>query len=274
MAGRRTAYLLLVPVVLFYTLLPSIWSRTEPYLNRRFKGQIFAARFAAHFKHNLEFGKMLVDRAVLGILGQFTLQAGPAEKQAVQDQLAKGKGLIILSAHVGCWQSGISGLDFIRRPVNILLHRPPGDKDRHYFEHRGAETPFRFIESSDAIGGVLESMAALKRGEVVCIMGDRVFGSGKSNVQVSLLGGRVDVPVSPYKMASATGASVLTVFFRRTGPGLGEVRMVDVMPPPPREQSSPEHLTRCAQSFANKLEKYIEECPYQFFNFHNLWKVD
>jgi predicted LPLAT superfamily acyltransferase len=273
-AGARAAYVLLMPVVLFYTLMPKVRMRSEPYLARRYPHQNFISRMVSHYRLNLEFGRVLVDRAALGILGEFKLNASDADKQTVQTLLTKGKGIIMLSAHVGGWQGGISGLDLFKCPVNILLHRPPGETDKHYFEHKKHSIPFRFIESSDSIGGVVECMAALKRCEVVCIMGDRSFGSSKGTVEVRFLSGAMEIPASPYRMALATGAAILIVFFRRTGPGLAEVRVVDWFEPADSSANDSDKLHEYAQRFANNLERFTSHYPYQFFNFHDLWKGD
>ncbi len=42
--------------------------------------------------------------------------------------------------------------------------------------------PFRIIDPLGYMGGVLEMMEVLKKGEVLSIMGDRVFGSDRKTV--------------------------------------------------------------------------------------------
>jgi hypothetical protein len=124
----------------------------------------------------------------------------------------EGKGMIMLTAHVGCWQAAMAELYSLGAPVSLLLHREEGDVDRHYFEHAGIEAPFRIIDPLGYMGGVFEMMEVLKKGGVLSVMGDRAFGSDRKTVVVDFLGGKVKFPYSAFKLASATGAPLLSSF--------------------------------------------------------------
>jgi predicted LPLAT superfamily acyltransferase len=114
-------------------------------------------------------------------------------------------------------------------------------------------------------------MGALKQGQIVSVMGDRLYGSDKSNTQVDFLGGQATIPFSAYKLASATGAPVVVFFARKDGPKSYQVQLAKVIRVPQIKGRSAETFVPFAQKFAKVLEAFSQQYPYQFYNFHNMW---
>lgn len=105
----------------------------------------------------------------------------------------------MLTAHIGAWQVGIAGLEQFDRPVNVVQLHNPEDQGKHYFQH-GRGRPFKIIDSADPVGSMVEAAAALRRGEVVCLMGDRLHGTRQAGqgVEVMFMGGSIRIPASAY----------------------------------------------------------------------------
>lgn len=272
LGGRRAAYLLLYFVVLYYTLCrPNLRRRSYYYLQRRFPGRSGVGLLIDSYRMNLMLGKVLVDRAVVGILGPAAMQVRLHGREELLALLAEGQGLILMNAHAGCWQVAMSALGFLQTPVNMLMQREDGDLDRHYFEHAGLESPYRIIDPRGFLGGTLEMMAVLKRGEVLCVMGDRLLGSDRSAVTVDFLGGEVQFPFSALKLASTTGAPVGVLLSWKSGPASYELALAGTIRVPPGLGRRPENFAPSAREFARILEDYCQRHPYQFFNFFDMW---
>ena len=190
--------------------------------------------------------------------------------QQLQQLLQEGHGLVLVTAHVGCWQVAMAALGFIGTPVNMLIHREEGDIDRHYFEHAG-ESPYRIIDPAGYLGGTLEMMAVLKRGEVLCVMGDRAMGSDGSTLDVDFLGGTVPLPFSPYKIAAAAQAPLAVIFPHKTGPTSYALHLAKVLRIPHRPGRSGEPYRPWVTEFVASLEDFVRDHPYQFFNFFDMW---
>ncbi|MFA5514732.1 MAG: lysophospholipid acyltransferase family protein [Desulfuromonadales bacterium] len=271
LGGRRPAYALLYLVVLYYVLFrPSLRRRSYPYLRRRFPRQ--PPRLVDSFRMSLALGQVLVDRATVGILGPAALRVGLEGRKELIDLVAEGRGLILMTAHVGCWQVAMSAFDFLQAPVNLLLQREDGDIDRHYFEHAGIESPYRIIDPRGFLGGTLEMIAALKRGEVLSVMGDRMLGNDRNGIEADFLGAPVRFPYSAYKLASATGAPVAILLSAKTGPDVYALRLCSVLRVPAGLGRKAADFAPFAARFAEILEQYCGEHPYQFFNFFDLWE--
>jgi predicted LPLAT superfamily acyltransferase len=272
-AGRQGAYIFLHFVVLFYVLFtPSIRKKSDYYLSRRFKGRSRVRRLTDSYRIYVNLGKALIDRAVIGILGEDRIAMTFPEQQKVFDILKEGSGMILMTAHVGCWQTAMSTLKFLDAPVNLLLTREEGDVDRHYFEHAGIACPYNIIDPRGYMGGVLEMMGLLKRGEVLSVMGDRLLGSAKGAVKVEFLGGEVLFPISGFKIAAATGAPIVVLFSYKSGPAGYTLKVPEVIRVPGETGKKNSDFLPYVKAFAAALEAYTVAHPYQFFNFYDMWR--
>ena len=112
---------------------------------------------------------------------------------------------------------------------------------------------------------------ALKRGEVLCVMGDRVFGNPKNTVSVDFLGARVPFPYSAFKVASATGAPVVILLTFKKGAAKFGLDLAKLIHVPENIGRTGENFRTYVSEFVDVLEKYTESHPFQFFNFYDMW---
>lgn len=281
LGGRPLAYGFLRIVALWYVLCrPSVRGRTYHYLRRRFP-QARGLELLRHgFRQSVSFGESLIDRAALGILGPQSCRAEFTRgRERLLSLLSLDKGIILLGAHVGCWQAAMASVDFLQRPVNMLLRRDTADLDRHWFEHRGTESPFRIIDPSGYLGGSLEMLSVLRRGEVLCLMGDREQDNGdeRNVIRAPFLGQEAAFPVSPYVLAAASGAPVALLFSHKAPDGSHRLECPAILHVPPRDElvhagRGPDAWLPWLQEYASRLEAYCREHPYQFYNFHDMWR--
>lgn len=273
--GRKAAYFFLYFVVAYYVLFSSLTrERASHYLSRRFAKCSSGQQLWHCYLLILEFGKVLIDRAVVGILGPDTFNITLHGREELIKLRDENRGMILMTAHVGCWQVAMSALGFLQRPVHMLMRREDGDIDRHYYEHAGLPCPYQIIDPTGYLGGTLEMIGALKQGQIVCVMGDRLLGSDKSNTRVDFMEGKATVPFSAYKLASATGAPVVVFFTRKDGPKSYQVQLARVIRVPQINGRSAETFAPFAQEFAVALEGFSRKYPYQFYNFHNMWSEE
>jgi predicted LPLAT superfamily acyltransferase len=273
--GRRLAYFFLSFVTLFYVLcVPSIRKKSYPYISRRFREKGPSGRLVDTYRLCLNLGHALIDRAVIGILGTDRIEMEFKEQGTLFDLIREGRGLILMTAHVGCWQTAMATLRSLNTPVNLLLQREEGDIDLHYFEHAGMDCPFGIIDPRGFMGGVLEMMDVLKRGEVLSVMGDRLLGSIKGAATVDFLGDTVLFPFSAFKIASATGAPVAVLFSFKSGPARYALYVAKVIRVPSDAGRKERDYSSYVREFVQALEAYTEAHPYQFFNFYDMWGGD
>jgi predicted LPLAT superfamily acyltransferase len=273
LGGRRLGYFALHWVVLYYVLCrPSIRRRSFDYLRHRFPSSSRLVRYVNCYRIFLEMGRVLVDRAILGITGTENIQFTIHGRQELLELAKKGRGFIMLMSHVGCWQVAVSALNFLKVPVNLLLEQEEGNIDRHYFEYAGVTCPIRIIDPGSYLGGTLQMLDALKKGEVVCMMGDRILGSEKNFLPVDFLGEKALFPFSAFKIASAAGAPIVVFFSYKSGYASYALKVSKIIQVPGNLGRSGESFRHYITEFVNELERYTREYPYQFFNFYNMWQ--
>ena len=250
--------------VLFY---PSIRRRCRYYLSRRFPTRVrLWQRFLDSYRLVCAYAKTLVDIAVLRLFGPSALPAICPDHDRLIQLASDPRGFVLLQAHVGCWQVGISTLTQFPKPVSIVLIPE-------------ARTPALFgplvvnaIDPRSGLDSIIQMTDALLRGEIVTMMGDRTFGSDQTSVTVQFLGSPAPFPIIPYRLASATGCPVLVMLAPRLPPNRYEMRLVDIIEVPPNLGRNPQDYAPYAQQFANRLEQFAQEFPWQIFNFYDLWQ--
>ncbi len=214
---------------------------------------------------------MLIDRAKIGIRGPDAVTLFFPDEKRLFNLLAEEKGVILMNAHVGGWQTILPALPLLGRTVNMLLERDAEDVDLHYFEHARLPHPFHVIDPQGFLGGSLEMMDALRRGEILCVMGDRVFGSDKNVIGIDFLGKPALFPFSAFKIASASSAPVVVFFSHKSGANRYVIEIPDIIRVPKGLGRSAETFRPYVERFVHALETYTRNQPYQFFNFYDMW---
>ncbi|MCD6526353.1 MAG: lysophospholipid acyltransferase family protein [Desulfuromonas sp.] len=271
--GRRAAYALLYFVVGFYVLCrPQVRESCRPYVQHRFPASGADALWWHSYRMVLAFGKVLVDRAVVGMLGPDRYRVTLEGREQLLQIRNQRQGMILMMSHVGCWQVAMSALNFLEEPVHMLMHHDSDSLERHYYEYAEQECPYRTIDPRGYLGGALEMLGVLKQGQILAVMGDRLPPQERNSVTVDFLGGKVAIPFSPFQLASATGAPVVVMLTRKCSADHYEMVLADVIEVPSGLGRKAESFVPYAQRYADILAGYCRDNPYQFFNFFDMWQ--
>ncbi|EAT15877.1 lysophospholipid acyltransferase family protein [Desulfuromonas acetoxidans] len=270
--GRRAAYALLYFVVAFYILFrPQVRRSCRPYLKRRFVEAGEDGLWWHSYRMVLDFGKVLVDRAVVGMLGPDRLKVALHGREQLLEIRNRRQGMILMMSHVGCWQVAMSALNFLEEPVHMVMHQDDGSLERHYYEYAEQECPYRTIDPRGFLGGTLEMMGVLKQGMILAVMGDRLPPHERNVVTVEFLGDVVALPFSSFQLASATGAPIVVMMTRKSAGDRYEMELIDEIRVPQGLGRKAEAYRPYVQQYADALAGYCRENPYQFYNFFDMW---
>ena len=181
----------------------------------------------------------------------------------VQAVLVNGRSFIVLTAHVGNWE--LAGRTLVERgggrPVHIVM--APEADPRVERLLRSDDARVRFVtlrRPADAVPLV----AALRRGEIVGMQGDRALGH-RGDVPVEFFGAPAPFPLGPFVLARAAGVPVLPAFCV-----LGADRRYTVHVQAPLYVARGEEeagLHRWVQGLASVIARH----PTQWFNFFDPW---
>lgn len=269
--GHKTAIVLLWGVIFVYVIFSrKIHQTTRHYLVRRFKEKSAIAYWTHTFKNVFSFGKVLVERGWLGLSRNARLHGKFEGHDKFIELIEEGHGLILLTGHVGNWQSALAHIGDLPVKVNALMQYDQSAAAKHYFDLKGGERSFEIIDVNSEFGGMVDAVAALNRGEIVTIMGDRLVKGSSSEVE--FLGAPVQVPDSAYLLAASANAPVAVVFAAKTGLESYHIKVWDYFYPAYNSRSErKEMMKKCSERYFNALEAYLKIYPYQWYNFYNFW---
>ena len=270
--GHGGGRLLLYPVVLCYVLFSrKIHEIVGYYLTHRFPGEGELHHWRYTLKMVLSFGNVLVDRGWLGVSPRADFHGDLVGYDRIMELIGKGKGVVLATAHVGNWQSALERLGELPVRVHALMQYDREIAAKHFFDLGKRQRLFEIIDVDSPFGGMIEASAALKRGEVVTVMGDRYTRGPWSEVE--FLGETVRVPSGAYSLAATMGAPVVVLLAAKTGARRYSLTVWDVFYPEYRSRDErDDQLRECASRFMGAIESYLQVYPFQWYNFYNFWE--
>lgn len=176
----------------------------------------------------------------------------------LEESFAKGKGVILVTGHIGNWELG--ALFFARHGFKINVVTIPEGRER-IDSIRGAyrlRQDIRTIVVDGSPFSSLEIVAALRRGEIVAMLVDR--WEGADGVPAKFFGEDRRFPRGPFVLSRATGAPILPAFIVRDG----SIYRGVIDPPFFMDASGDEPEAR---RLSESLERMIRACPDQWYNF-------
>jgi predicted LPLAT superfamily acyltransferase len=221
------------------------------------------------FKHFYSFGRALIDRTAIlaGLTQKFSFKFDGEEH--LRNAVAEGRGVLLLTAHLGNWEAAGALLSRLDVPINVTGFDNERPEIRALLQG-ASKAKFRLLPLTDSPTSAVPLIAALKRGEVVAMLGDRSYGS--HSAPVSFVDGRASFPIGAYVMAAMAGAPLVHVFsLREPGWRYRFFGFPAQNPDMPHRSLREEYLRECAQRYAADLEKVMRLDPLQWYNFYPFW---
>lgn len=270
--GLGGAYGFLYCVGLYYLIVDhGLVVETLAYARRRFPDHGPLRRLFDVYLLFVNQGKSLIDRFALAT-GYTGIALDIKGFDGLKQLYSEGsKGFIILTAHVGNWQAAMTALSGIGRTVHLMM-RPEDNLAVKQALNIDSETEkIRIISTDGSLGGVIEAINAINRGDLVSIMGDRTYGY--SSAEARFLGDTVRFPHGAFTLAAATRRPVVVLLSAKVATKKYVVDVTHIIPPPEGARGKKDAAI-CAslQKFADVLEEYVGEHPYQWFVFRDIWK--
>lgn len=270
--GLRGTYGLLYVVCLYYLVFDhTVVAAGMAYVRRRFPDHGTLRKLFDVYLLFVNQGKSLIDRHYVAAGGRdIDLELVGYEK--IQGLLSEGKkGIILLTAHVGNWQVAMTSLGKLDRDVYLMMRPEDNVAVKEALNIDSEKETVRIIYTDGAMGGVIEALKAINRGDIVSIMGDRTYGY--ASMEASLLGGSVRFPYGVFSLAAAAQCPVVVLLSAKVGVKKHITDVTQVIKPPAGRQGGKDAgINACVQEFARILEEYAVRYPYQWFVFRDMWK--
>ena len=185
-----------------------------------------------------------------------------------EEALARGRGVISATAHIGNWEVGAAVTYSMGHPVYSVAQKQKNRWMDRFFAKLRKSGGMRILPPGRAARGIF---GALKENQIVGIVADRdIDGSG---VPVSFFGGTIKIPRGPAEIAARSGAAVVPAFLVQTEKGLSKLiveRPIEV------DERAPvaRRIEQINDGIVRVLERYILRYPTQWFAFYKVWDGD
>ncbi len=274
--GRWPFRLCLAPVVLGHWLFNAVARRSSrQYLERLqqahgvFSRPPGAVRSLHHFA---VFAETLLDKLLAGS-GRYPLARVRIDNGVMHEQMARGEGGVILTAHIGCLElcqalaGNVPGFH-----MTVLVHTAHAEKFNRMLRRLDEQPRVELLQVTELDAALaLQLGQRVANGGFIAIAGDRVPVGGGRSIRSDFLGHPADFPVGPYVLAAALDCALFALACTHEGQGYRlrfecfETRVR--LPRAGREAALATHVAH----YAAWLEAQLRRAPLDWFNFFPFW---
>ncbi len=271
--GLKPAYFVLFFAAVQYALLDKKSKKAITEFRTRLG---LKTSFLDYYRHFYSFGMSLVDRYAYLMSGKDLFSYTFKREDIISSQMARGKGVILLGAHMGNWEvAGNLLKQRLNAPINLLMYDVESEEAKKLsskaVNNRDVNVIFITPDSSDS---TIQVMNALRRGEIICMHGDRSLENQRSE-EIEFLGKNALFPSGPFAIAAVTGASVVPFFSIKTGWSHYTFRAFDPLIIESASREERQSLIRAAMNkYIENLSSVAEDYPDQWYNFFSIWPPD
>ncbi|MBU3758861.1 MAG: hypothetical protein FGM27_02905 [Candidatus Omnitrophica bacterium] len=188
--------------------------------------------------------------------------------ETFQQAAAQGRGVLLLTAHLGNWELLQIVSSLLGRPIHALMREQKHTRLNAFLNH------LREIKGSRVVrnrGMDLRALVrALKNGELVGVLADQSAGK-MGGMILPFFGRKTTVPTGSFELAGRTGAILLPAFIARGPQGRHLIRVEDPLPCPGADKTDSK-FEASVRAYLKLVEERIRENPDQWLWAKKRWK--
>lgn len=186
-------------------------------------------------------------------------------REKIDKALAKGKGVILTSLHYGNWEWGGALVSGIGYPIKVIVLEHKSRKVNKFFTD---QRKVNRVKSIPVGAGVKECFKALRKNEVIGIVGDKDYTNG--GIAVDFCNKPAIMPKGPAAISLKTGAPVIVCIMQRQKNDNFIVFFEEAVAPELSGDYATD-LKNLMRTYLRIFEKYIYEDPGQWYAFRKIW---
>ena len=267
--GLRCAYIFLAFIVIYFIPFAPKATRAIWRYNRQKRRLGVLASVKELYCHYYVFGQTLIDK--------MAMRGGLNEKYRYEfdnytrflEILNSGEGVVMMGAHIGCWEAGAGFFGTYGKKINIVMLDAEHQQIKDVLEENAShENNYNIIPlNQNIIDAMLQIKVALNNGEYICFNGDRYMEKDHTAV-VDFMGSKVLFPMGLFKIAAKCRVPVVFYYSMREPNRTYRFRFEE---PVIDGKMTTEKLL---EQYVKSLEKIVEKYPRQWFNFYDFWNVE
>lgn len=182
------------------------------------------------------------------------------------EALAKGRGVIALTAHIGNWELAGAVVGFLGYPLwaVVLLHKHKKVND--FFNSQRENKGVKIIILGKAARHCLD---ALRNNGILALVGDRDFT--EKGTAIDFFGKPTIFPEGPVILSLKTGAPIVPVFMLRNADDTFTLKLEKPIEFHPADGQEKENIVELIMQYKLIFEDYIRKYPDEWFMFRKFW---
>lgn len=269
----RVAYFILYFVAFYFWVFKrKTFKSSFQYFNRIQKFTKLNSFFAI-YKQYLVLGKIILDKTLIlsGIKHPFTIDHDGAEN--IDSIVSGGKGGMLISSHIGNWETAGQLLERINYTFNIVMVDAEHEKIKDYMGDVMKKKNFNVIPIKDDMSHIFLIKEALSRNELIVMHGDRYIDKS-SAVKMPFMGQEAYLPTGPFFIAAKFNIPISFAFAMKetnTHYHFYASKPLTYKLKGNREEKN-KIIGELMSKYTEQLDNIITKYPYQWFNFYDFWE--
>ena len=188
--------------------------------------------------------------------------------ERMQEALAEGRGVVVLTGHVGCWEWLSAAFTLNGIPVSAIAKPQPNIEYTRVLDDLRATIHVEIF--SRGTSELIAAARALKRGRLLGFLADQDGGPGGAFIE--FLGRTASTPLGPAVFSRKFKAPVVPAFILRQPKGKHKVVVGEIMRCPDTGDSDRD-LHEFTVQMTAIVERIIRENPTQWIWFQKRWNT-
>lgn len=261
-SGLGSAYFLLRIVAAYFVLFAPKASLSIFRYFRFVHQYRFWKAVVSVYKNFHVFGQTLLDKVALiaGFENKFTYTFEGEENLRKAKQ--EGKGLMLISAHLGNWDIAGHLLKRLDSKINVVMFEAEHEKIKAYMDELMKERTVTVIPIKNDLSHIFLINKALRNNEIICFHGDR-FVQGSPAIKKKFFGREAFFPEGPFVIAAKLKIPFTFVYaFKETK------RHYHLYATP---INTLDNAHKILEDYIYSLEEKVMKYPEQWFNYYDFW---
>lgn len=183
----------------------------------------------------------------------------------IDEALKKGKGVIVVSAHLSNWELGGLIMSLLGYPISAVAYPHKEEKVNNFFNSQRESKGLEVIPVGNAARRCIEN---LKANKIVALVGDREFTP--NGVIIDFFGKKTLIPKGPATLSLLTGAPLILGFVIREKENNFKLvfeKLLEFIPSGDREKD----IFNLTREYLDMIEDCIRRYPDQWLMFRRYW---
>lgn len=264
--GLYTAYFFL----LFASVQYALFDKKSKLAIRELRSRLgLKTTFFDYIKHFHSFGESIIDRVYYLSFGINPYRIENEDSEFLYEEIKNGRGAILLGAHFGNW--ALAG-SLLKGQINVTVNLAMYSTEKDMLKMRSKKEESSNVNvisiNPDNPGYMIEILKALRKGEIVCFLGDRILGDQRCE-KLEFLGKEACFPSGPFLLASVSEAPVIPFFATKHN---SKSYRVKIFKPISVKSKDSTEIRKAVSAYVSYLEEIVKKNPYQWYNFYPFWR--